>query len=115
MPSTLSDGVQSAVTSHHKDMIFVPVETSGDGDVHAHSRAQMALADAKVKARNEFEKALESTGRSLDEIREYISEHPELRQPLRTLPHYDGIAGTAANAILEASDLMDGKKVSSAH
>jgi predicted nucleotide-binding protein (sugar kinase/HSP70/actin superfamily) len=115
MPSTLSDGVQSAVISHHEDMIFVPVETSGDGEVHAHSRVQMALADAKVKARNEFGQALESTGKSLEQIREYISEHPELRRPLRALPRYEGIAGTAANAILEASDLMDGKPVPSAH
>jgi hypothetical protein len=96
-------------------MNFVPVETSGDGEVHAHSRVQMALADAKVKARNEFEKALESTGKSLEQIRDTISEHPELRRPLRTLPHYAGIAGTAANVILEAGDLMDGKKVPSVH
>src|SRR5205085_2028204 len=33
MPSTQSDGVQSAVTSMFKDMIFIPIETSGEGDV----------------------------------------------------------------------------------
>ncbi|HRE10274.1 MAG TPA: hypothetical protein PLN22_05590, partial [Ignavibacteria bacterium] len=46
MPSTQSDGVQSAVTSMFKDMIFIPIETSGEGDVNAHSRVQMALGEA---------------------------------------------------------------------
>ena len=51
MPSTQSDGAQSAVVSHYKDMIFMPVETSGEGEVNAHSRVQMALGEAKVKAK----------------------------------------------------------------
>ena len=43
MPSTQSDAVQSAVTSHFPDMIFLPVETSGEGEINAHSRVQMSL------------------------------------------------------------------------
>jgi len=54
MPSTQSDAAQSAVISHFKDMIFLPIETSGEGDVNAHSRVQMALGEAKAKARREF-------------------------------------------------------------
>jgi predicted nucleotide-binding protein (sugar kinase/HSP70/actin superfamily) len=50
MPSTQSDGAQSAVVSQYKDMIFLPVETSGEGDVNAHSRVQMALGEAWVRA-----------------------------------------------------------------
>ena len=63
MPSSQSDGVQSAVMNHFKDMIFLPIETSGEGEVNAHSRVQMALGEAKAKARREFEQALESTGK----------------------------------------------------
>ena len=43
MPSTQSDGAQSAVVAHYKDMIDLPIETSGEGEVNAHSRVQMAL------------------------------------------------------------------------
>jgi hypothetical protein len=49
MPSTQSDGVQSRVVNKFKDMIFLPIETSGEGEVNAHSRVQMALAEAKAK------------------------------------------------------------------
>jgi predicted nucleotide-binding protein (sugar kinase/HSP70/actin superfamily) len=67
MPSTQSDGVQSAVTSRYKDMIFLPIETSGEGDVNAHSRVQMALGEAKAKAKIEFKECLENTGKELSE------------------------------------------------
>ena len=62
MPSTQSDGAQSAVMSHYKDMIFLPIETSGEGDVNAHSRVQMALGEAKAKTKLEFKAALDATG-----------------------------------------------------
>ncbi len=54
MPSTQSDGAQSAVVSNYKDMIYLPVETSGEGEINAHSRVQMALGEAKNKAKKEF-------------------------------------------------------------
>ena len=59
MPSTQSDGAQSAVVSNYKDMIYLPVETSGEGEINAHSRVQMALGEAKNKAKKEFAEALE--------------------------------------------------------
>jgi predicted nucleotide-binding protein (sugar kinase/HSP70/actin superfamily) len=107
MPSSQSDGVQSAVINKFKDMIFLPIETSGEGEVNAHSRVQMALGEAKVKAKSEFEQCLKSTGKSLDEIREYIDEHPELKRPFYHVPHREGIAGTAAQFILHVNDRMD--------
>ncbi len=55
MPSTQSDGAQSAVVNKFKDMIFLPIETSGEGEINAHSRVQMALGEAKNKAKKEFE------------------------------------------------------------
>jgi predicted nucleotide-binding protein (sugar kinase/HSP70/actin superfamily) len=107
MPSSQSDGVQSAVVNKFKDMIFLPIETSGEGEVNAHSRVQMALGEAKVKAKTEFEQCLKMTGKSLDEIKEYIAEHPELKRPFYQVPHREGIAGTAAQFILHVSDRMD--------
>jgi predicted nucleotide-binding protein (sugar kinase/HSP70/actin superfamily) len=107
MPSSQSDGVQSAVINRFKDMIFLPIETSGEGEVNAHSRVQMALGEAKVKAKAEFEQCLKSTGKNLQEIREYIEEHPELKRPFYHVPHREGVAGTAAQFVLHVSDRID--------
>jgi len=109
MPSSQSDGVQSAVVNKFKDMIFLPIETSGEGEVNAHSRVQMALGEAKVKAKAEFEQCLTSTGKTMDDIREYISEHPELRQPFYHVPHREGVAGTAAQFILHVNDRINSR------
>ena len=109
MPSSQSDGVQSAVMNHFKDMIFLPIETSGEGEINAHSRVQMALGEAKAKARLEFQQALESTAKSLDDIRRYIDAHPILKRPFYHVPHRHGMTGTAAQFVLHVSDLMDGR------
>jgi hypothetical protein len=107
MPSTQSDGVQSRVVNKFKDMIFLPIETSGEGEVNAHSRVQMALAEAKAKARAEFEGVLAETGKSLEELRDYVNEHPHLKQALYHFPHRKGLAGTAAQFAWHVSDLMN--------
>lgn len=107
MPSSQSDGVQSAVINKFRDMIFLPIETSGEGEVNAHSRVQMALGEAKAKARAEFETALKSTGKRLEDIRAFVADHPELRRPFYHVPHQKGVAGTAAQFILHVSRLMD--------
>ena len=109
MPSSQSDGVQSAVVNHFKDMIFLPIETSGEGEVNAHSRAQMALSEAKARARAEFEEALQSTGKRLEDIRAYTGARPELRRPFYPVPRRPGVTGVAANFVLHVSDLMDGR------
>ena len=108
MPSSQSDGVQSAVVNRFREMIFLPIETSGEGEINAHSRVQMALGDAKIKAKEEFEQALASTGKKLDDIKAYIAEHRQLRSPLYPVKRRRGIAGVAANFVLHVSNLMDG-------
>jgi predicted nucleotide-binding protein (sugar kinase/HSP70/actin superfamily) len=107
MPSTQSDAVQSRVVSKYKDMIFLPIETSGEGEVNAHSRVQMALAEAKAKARAEFDSVIEKTGKSVDDLREYVDSHPKLKHALYQVPHRDGVAGTAAQFAWHVSDLMN--------
>jgi predicted nucleotide-binding protein (sugar kinase/HSP70/actin superfamily) len=107
MPSTQSDGAQSAVVSHYKDMIYIPIETSGEGDVNAHSRVQMALGEAKVKAKNEFARVLQETGRTLEDIRAYVEAHPEMRRPTWNIPHCHGVIGTAANFVKQVATMMD--------
>jgi predicted nucleotide-binding protein (sugar kinase/HSP70/actin superfamily) len=113
MPSSQSDGVQSAVMNHFKDMIFLPIETSGEGEINAHSRVQMALGEAKAKAKLEFQQALESTRRPLADIQSFVAEHPELRTPFYKVPRREGITGTAANFVLHVGDLMRRARVAS--
>ncbi len=109
MPSSQSDGVQSAVVSRFPDMIFLPIETAGEGEVNAHSRVQMALGEAKAKAKAEFDHCLEASQVKLDDVQSYVAEHPELRSPLYRVPRREEIAGVAANFVLHVSDLMSGK------
>lgn len=111
MPSSQSDGVQSAVMNHFKDMIFLPIETSGEGEINAHSRVQMALGEAKAKAKLEFQQALESTGKRLEDLQSFVAEHPELGRPFYDVPRRHGVTGTAANFALHVSDLMNRRRV----
>jgi predicted nucleotide-binding protein (sugar kinase/HSP70/actin superfamily) len=109
MPSSQSDGIQSAVINRFRDMIFLPIETSGEGDVNAHSRVQMALGEAKAKAKAEFQEVLDKTGRKPEEIRDFVSKHPALRRPMYRVPHHPGIAGGAANFVLHVNNIMSGR------
>lgn len=109
MPSSQSDGIQSAVVDRFKDMLFLPIETSGEGQVNAHSRVQMALGEAKAKAKAEFQEALARTGRRIEEIREFVGRYSELQRPLYPVPHRTGVAGTAARFVLHVGDLMAGR------
>jgi hypothetical protein len=109
MPSSQSDGVQSSVVNRFPEMIFLPVETSGEGEINAHSRVQMALGEARVKARAEFDAALIASGKSPEEIREYVARHRQLRSPFYPIPRRRGIAGQAANFVLHVGNLIDGR------
>lgn len=111
MPSTQSDGAQAAVVAHFPDMIFLPIETSGEGDINAHSRTQMALGEAKVKCKDEFKRAVASTGYTIEQIREYVAEHRELRRPLQDIPHNKGVIGRAANFVIHVGKRMKAEGV----
>jgi predicted nucleotide-binding protein (sugar kinase/HSP70/actin superfamily) len=106
MPSTQSDGAQSAVVSNYKDMIYLPVETSGEGEINAHSRVQMALGEAKNKAKKEFAEALAKSGLTLAECRAWVEQHPETRKPVYHVPHAKGYIGLAANFVLHIAERM---------
>lgn len=110
MPSTQSDGAQSAVVAHYKDMIFLPIETSGEGEINAHSRVQMALGEAKAKAKLEFKDVMEKLGKPLDELRAYVAQNPEMELSLYTVPKYKGVVGAAANFAIHVAERM-GEKV----
>ena len=103
MPSTQSDGAQSAVVSQFKDLIYLPIETSGEGEINAHSRVQMALGEAKFKAKDEYARALAAAGLPLDEIKAWVDARPEWRNPLRPVSKYNGFISKGANFVLDAA------------
>jgi predicted nucleotide-binding protein (sugar kinase/HSP70/actin superfamily) len=111
MPSTQSDGAQAAVTEHYKDMIYLPIETSGEGEINAHSRVQMALGNARIKAKQEFAECLAKTGRTLAELREYVDAHPEMKKALYVVPKRDDVIGKAANFVLHVAERMENEGV----
>jgi hypothetical protein len=106
MPSTQSDGAQSAVVSNYKEMIYLPIETSGEGEINAHSRVQMALGEAKTKAKREFAETLERVGLTLDQCRAYVDANPEMKRPFYQVPHTPGVVGVAANFVMHIADRM---------
>jgi predicted nucleotide-binding protein (sugar kinase/HSP70/actin superfamily) len=97
MPSTQSDGVQSKVVNDFPQCIFIPIETSGDGEVNIKSRVQMKLYEAKVRCREEFQGVLDGFGVTMQQFREYVDAHPELKRGLLKLPHEE--VGEAANLL----------------
>ena len=107
MPSLQSDGVQSLLAARYKDLLYLPVETAPDGELTAHSRVQMALVEARARAQAEFEQALASTGKRLEDVQAYVAAHPALRRLGYRVPHTPGVAGMSANFVRHVSTLMD--------
>jgi predicted nucleotide-binding protein (sugar kinase/HSP70/actin superfamily) len=105
MPNTMSVGAMQAVLGKHPDLLYAPIEIKGDAEVHALSRCQMILTEAKMRAKKEFEEALERTGLTIEDIRSYEEDHPELKRAMYRVPHY-GYACTGANYIIHVAKLM---------
>lgn len=100
LPSTQSDGVQTAVVAHHDDIIYLPVETSGEGELNAHSRVQMTLNDARERARAEYQHALAETGLREDQFHRIVKSTPALQEPFLRLPAAGSRNGTSTTVRL---------------
>jgi predicted nucleotide-binding protein (sugar kinase/HSP70/actin superfamily) len=97
MPNTMSIGAMGAVLGKHPDLLYAPLEIKGDAEVHALSRCQMILTEAKKRAQKEYEQTMERIGLSVDQLKERVT--PEMRKATYNVPRY-GVAGTAANFAL---------------
>ena len=111
MPSSQSDGVQSAVISHFKDILYLPIETSGEGEINAHSRVQMTLGEARQKAKIEFNNALAKHGVTLKELKDYVQLHPVYSNPFHPVPKHSTAVGTATNLLEHVATAMKRKAV----
>jgi predicted nucleotide-binding protein (sugar kinase/HSP70/actin superfamily) len=105
MPSSsVSDGVQSLITEKFPGTIYCAVETSGDGAVNFYSRVQMYLFKAKQAALADFEKALEVTGLTVEQVREYLAKDKKLGNALHHPLHR--AASTPADVVYEVADYI---------
>ena len=107
MPSTQSDGVMAAVKAQLPQLDFLSLETSGEDQVGAHSRVQMALAEAKRRARDEVTRALDLSGLSPEAIHAFVAGHPELRSALYRFPRDTRFAATAASFVSHVGCLRE--------
>src|SRR5262249_31403068 len=78
MPNTMSIGAMAAVIGKYPDLLYAPLEIKGDAEVHALSRCQMILTEAKKRAQKEYEEALARTGKTVEQLKE--RETPEMRR-----------------------------------
>lgn len=105
MPNTMSVGAMAAVLGAHPDLLYAPMEIKGDAEVHALSRCQMVLHEARRRAQAEFDEALRRTGLTPQSARALLERHPHIRRAGYRVPHL-GQAGTAANLVLHLATLQ---------
>jgi predicted nucleotide-binding protein (sugar kinase/HSP70/actin superfamily) len=98
MPNTMSVGAMANVLGRHPDLLYAPIEVKGDAEVHALSRCQMVLTEAKKRAQREIEEVQARTGLSLEKARGSAAA-AGVRRATCPVPHR-GVAGTAANTLL---------------
>lgn len=105
MPSSgVSDGVQSLVTARYPGTIYCAVETSGDGATNFYSRVQMYMFKARAAAENDLQKALEETGLTLEQVRDFLAQNPKYAGFTYYPEHI--VASTAANVVYEVAPLI---------
>src|SRR5581483_3306295 len=105
MPNTMSVGAMAGVLGRHPDLLYAPLEIKGDAEVHALSRCQMILTEAKKRAQREYEEVLARTELTPERVRAWLDVHPEARRATYRVPHR-GVAGTAANLVLHVAERM---------
>jgi predicted nucleotide-binding protein (sugar kinase/HSP70/actin superfamily) len=78
MPNTMSIGSMANVLGKYPGMLYAPIEIKGDAEIHALSRCQMILTEAKKRAQRELEDVLDRERISIDAVRSYESRHPDV-------------------------------------
>src|SRR3990170_3623018 len=97
MPNTMSIGAMAAVIGKHPDLLYAPLELKGDSEVHALSRCQMILTEAKKRAQREYDSVLERIRLTPEQVESRVT--AAMRRSTYPVPRL-GAAGTAANFAL---------------
>jgi predicted nucleotide-binding protein (sugar kinase/HSP70/actin superfamily) len=98
MPNTMSVGAMANVLGTFPDLLYAPIEIKGDAEIHALSRCQMILTEAKKRAQRELDDVFARMGVSVEAVRAGEARHPEVRRASYRVPHM-GYAATAANYV----------------
>jgi len=109
MPNTMSIGAMAGVLGKYPEILYAPLEIKGDAEVHALSRCQMILTEAKKRAQRELDETLARTRLTLEEVRAYLHAHPQMRKATYKIPHDGTAAGTAAKLVLHVAKKMGRK------
>ncbi len=95
LPNTMSVGAMAGVLGKHPDLLYAPLEIKGDAEIHALSRCQMVLTDAKKRAQAEFEAALEASGLTVEAARARLDATPRLKKATYRVPRHGWVGGGA--------------------
>ncbi len=98
LPNTMSIGAMAGVSGKYPDLLYAPIEVKGDAEVHALSRCQMILTEAKRRAAAEFEVARD--GRTPAALQAALHGRPEMRRATYRVRRGSHV-GTAANLAAE--------------
>lgn len=104
LPSTASDGVQSKVMSDYPNVLFLPLETSGDSEVNFKSRAQMVLFEGKQKATKEAEEIIKKYSIDVAAVKTFVTQNPQYRSGMYTFKNTH--TGTGISFLLEMHKRM---------
>jgi predicted nucleotide-binding protein (sugar kinase/HSP70/actin superfamily) len=99
MPNTMSIGAMAGAIGQYPDLLYAPIEVKGDAEIHALSRCQMILTEAKKRAIREYVQAMEVSGLDPEAAKPLLDKRPELQRAGFRMPHH-GAAGMAANTLL---------------
>jgi predicted nucleotide-binding protein (sugar kinase/HSP70/actin superfamily) len=103
MPNTMSVGAMAGVVGQHPDLLYAPIEVKGDAEVHALSRCQMILTEAKKRAVREYVEAMERTNLTPEDAKKLLDATPDLKQATYQLPR-DSAVGIAASLLLHLAE-----------
>jgi len=103
MPNTMSVGAMAGVIGQHPDLLYAPIEVKGDAEVHALSRCQMILTEARKRAVREYVEAMERTNLTPEDAKRLLDATPHLKQATYRLPR-DGAVGIAASLLLHLAE-----------
>ena len=99
MPNTMSIGAMAGVTGKYPDLLYAPIEVKGDAEVHALSRCQMILTEAKRRAIREYVEAMEKSGLTPETAKPLLDAYPAMKRATYNVPHAR-MAGMAANTLM---------------
>lgn len=100
MPSSaVSDGIQSKVQELYPEILFYPIETSGDGAVNIYSRVQMVLHKAKKRAKEEFDQILNDFDTTEEELQKQYQNKASYQKGTHRSKHRE--ISTASNVALD--------------